>query len=332
MIKLFSKVAALALVGMLALPLVGEAKMVLKAGHGLTEASGLHAGFAKFKEELEKLSKGEMIVEIYPNQQLGGDRELIEGVQLGNVTLTAPSSPPLAAFSKDFFILDAPFLFADRPEAFAAFDGEMGDYLNKQLEKINIVGLGYWENGFRNLTNSRNEVKTPADVKGLKLRTMENAIHLELWKALGANPTPMAFGELFTAMQQKTVDGQENPFGQIFDNKFYEVQPYITKTRHLYISYPFIINKEFYDDLSDEERGWVDTAARTATVYQRKAAEALDDEKAESVLKAGRKIVDLTPEQINAFREGTKSVASVIKERVTPEAFKLYQDYVNKAK
>lgn len=318
---------ALAALSLLAAPsFAADKKVVIKAGHGLTEVSAMHLGWVKFKELVEERSKGEIVCEIYPNQQLGGDRELTEGAQLGSVTITSPTSSPLAAFQKDFFVLDAPFLFVNRQEAFPALDGEFGQALLKKLESINLKGLAYWENGFRNITNSRNAVRTPDDVKGLKLRVMENAIHLAAWKALGANPTPMAFGELFTAMQQKTVDGQENPFGQIYDNKFYEVQPYITKSQHAYPPFVVIMNKEFWDDLSQAHKDIVTSAMKDATAYQRKVAEELDNKAADSLRALGREIIELTPDEIAQFRAKVAPVSAAIKERVSPDIFKMYEE------
>ena len=330
MIKCFSKVAIVLAAALLLLPAQGQAakKISIKVGHGLTEFSAMHHGWVKFKEELEK-SSPDFDVQIYPNQQVGGDREMTEAVQLGSLTMTSPSSSPLAAFEKDFFILDAPFLFANRADVFAALDGEMGQALYAKLPAISLIGLAYWENGFRNLTNSRNEVRTPEEVKGLKLRTMENAIHLAAWKAMGANPTPMAFGELFTALQQKTVDGQENPFGQIFDNKFYEVQPYITRSQHVYTPFTVITNDEWWNDLSDEQRNKINAAMKVATDFQRKTAEELDDKAADNIKAANREIVELTADQLAAFRKAAAPVAEEIKARVSPEAFKLYNDYMN---
>jgi tripartite ATP-independent transporter DctP family solute receptor len=305
---------------------LAEEKIIIKAGHGLTEYSAMHQGFLKFKEVLEDISKGQFEVKIYPNQQLGGDRELIEGSQLGNVTVAAATSAVLGAFDEDYFILDIPFMFASRKEVFTAFDGKLGQNLLSNLEKINLIGLGFWENGFRNLTNSRNPVRTADDVKGLKLRTMENAIHLAIWKTLGANPTPMAFGELFTALQQKTVDGQENPFGQIYDNKFYEVQSYITKTQHIYQPLITFINKDFFYELSPENQNLVKIAMNIATEHQRNIAEQLDDECAEKIRSMGCDIIELTPEQRDTFRRAVIPVISDIKSRVSPEIFSIYQE------
>jgi len=315
---------------LLSTPCQAAQTILIKAAHGLTEFSGLHQGFVKFKEVLEATSNGEFAVELYPNQQLGGDRELTEAAQLGNLAVAATTSAPLAGFEKDFFIFDVPFMFANRTEAFAFMDGEPGQFLFKKLEKINLVGLGFWENGFRNLTNSRKAVRTVEDVRGIKLRTMENPIHLALWKTLGANPAPMAFGELFTALQQKHMDGQENPFGQIYDNKFYEVQPFITRSHHVYTPFPIIINNEFWHGLSPAHKEIVQSSMKDATAYQRKLAEELDDKAAANLRRAGREIIELTTEQLDAFRKGASPVAQAIKERVSPEAFKLYSDYVNR--
>jgi tripartite ATP-independent transporter DctP family solute receptor len=330
MLKNCCRMIAVSCAAMFLFPVAGQAAILIKVGHGLTEFSAMHAGWVKFKETLEARSGGGFVVEIYPNQQMGGDRELIEGAQLGNVTMTSPTSAPVASFEKDFFILDGPFMFADRAEVYAALDGRMGQFLYDKIAAINLIGLAYWENGFRNLTNSRNAVRKAEDVRGLKLRTMENAIHMAAWKALGANPTPMAFGELFTALQQKTVDGQENPFGQIFDNKFYEVQPYITKTQHMFQPFTVIANKDFWDELSPENREVVLLAMKEATDHQRKEAERLDDEAAAKIKEAGGEILELTPEGLDSFRKSVGSVSDTIKARVSPEAFAVYQSYMKR--
>lgn len=327
--KVFTCLIILSTVFIFSISSQAAPKVVIKTGHGLTEASAQHLGWEKFKQLVEERSKGEIACEIYPNQQIGGDREMTEGVQLGSITACSPSSSPTAAFQKDLFVLDAPFMFANRKEAFDFLDGKFGQLLLARLESINLKGVAFWENGFRNLTNSRNAVRIPDDVKGLKLRTMENAIHLAAWKALGANPTPMAFGELFTALQQKTVDGQENPFGQIYDNKFFEVQPFITKSQHVYTPYVVFFNKDFWEELSPQHREIIESSMKEATAYQRKVAEELDDKSAEALKAAGRDIVELTAEEREKFRKGVaEPVAAAIKERVSPEVFAMYEEYM----
>ena len=329
--KTFLKIVVALVAVIFLLPAASQAaqkKIVIKIGHVLTESSAKHQGFLKFKAVLEA-SSDEFVVELYPNGQMGGDREVTEATQLGNLTMSATTSAPMANFEKDFFIFDVPFMFADRKEAYAFMDGEAGQYLLKKIERINLVGMGLWENGFRNLTNSRRAVRMPEDVKGIKLRTMENPLHLALWRMLGANPAPMAFGEVYTALQQKTMDGQENPFGQIYDNKLFEVQPYITKTRHLYQPFLVCANKAWFDKLTPKQKELVVAAMKEATAHQRKMAEKLDDEKAALTQAAGRELIELTAEQRDAFRKAVAPVLNEIKSRVSPEIFAMYEKFAS---
>ncbi|WP_455596710.1 DctP family TRAP transporter solute-binding subunit, partial [Cloacibacillus porcorum] len=159
-----------------------------------------------FAKDVDAGSKGKIKVELYPNAQLGGDRELCEGVQMGTIQMAIPSTSALAGFDKRIQVLDLPYLFTTRKAAFDAVDGELGQKLNAYLSKKGFEVLGYQENGFRHVTNSKRPIKTPADLKGLKIRTMENPMHIAFFKELGANPTPMSWGELYTALQQGTVD------------------------------------------------------------------------------------------------------------------------------
>ncbi len=291
-----------------------EKNYVIKVGHGVSEATALHKGWLKFKEIVETNSNGNIQVQIFPNQQLGGDRELIEAVQLGNVTMTSPSSAPLAGFDKAFYVFDMPFLFKNRAQVYSALDGHAGKKILDSLVDINLVGLGYWENGFRNLTNSKVPVRKPADLAGLKIRTMENEIHLKAWKMLGANPTPMAFGELFTALQQKVVDGQENPLELIYLTKFYEVQKYITKTQHIYTPYVVLINKSFFNDLLVEYQKMILDAVMDAGVSQRKIA--MENEKeAEDSMKSKIDIISLTDEKNQAFKDKLLPITEDVKKK-----------------
>ena len=201
-------------------------------------------GFAK---DVDSASKGRIKVELYPNGQLGSDRELCEGVQMGTIQMVVSSTSALAGFDKRIQVLDLPYLFTTRKAAFDAVDGELGKKLNSYLEKKGFLVLGYQENGFRHVTNSKRPIKTPADLKGLKIRTMENPMHIAFFKELGANPTPMSWGELYTALQQGTVDAQENPYAMIDDGKFYEVQKYVSETGHVFSYEILIANKKFMD-------------------------------------------------------------------------------------
>lgn len=299
-------------------------KVVIKVGHGNPENNAIHEGWVKFKEIVEEKSSGNIEVKIYPNGQLGGDRELIEALQMGNITMGSPSSAPLASFDKDFFVLDIPFMFKDRDAAYKALDGEAGKALLKTLESFNIKGLAFMENGFRNLTNSRNAVRTPEDLKGLKIRTMENEIHLSAWSKLGANPTPMAFGELFTALQQKTVDGQENPFELIYSVKFHEVQKYISKTQHIYSPYVIIINQDFYNNLSDENKAIIDESVVEATNYQRELAKTKDIESEEAIKAAGVEVIELSDAEKGMFKEKLTPLYDEVKEKAGEEIVNVF--------
>jgi len=315
---------SLALGALLVLPGQALAKVTMKIGHGVTENTAMHLGWVKFKELVEERTKGEIFIDIYPNQQLGGDRELVEATQLGNIAGTAPSTSPVAAFNANFFIFDVPFMFADRESVYKVLDGEPGKAVLKTCEKYNMKGLGYFENGFRNLTNSKRPVHKPADLQGLKLRTMENPLHLAAWNALGANPTPMAFGELFTALQQKTVDGQENPMELIFNNKFFEVQPYLTKSQHIYTPYVVLFNLELWNDLSAEQQDIIQKSMDEAIAYQRQVA--LDaDKKAEAGIRnGGTEVSPLTPENLALFQDKVKVVLPEVKKRVDAPIYSLF--------
>ena len=264
-------------------------------------------GFAK---DVDSASKGRIKVELYPNGQLGSDRELCEGVQMGTIQMVVSSTSALAGFDKRIQVLDLPYLFTTRKAAFDAFDGELGKKLNSYLEKKGFLVLGYQENGFRHVTNSKRPIKTPADLKGLKIRTMENPMHIAFFKELGANPTPMSWGELYTALQQGTVDAQENPYAMIDDGKFYEVQKYVSETGHLF-SYEIIIaNKKFMEKLPADLRKIVDDAAHRAVMAQRARMEKEEAVFKAKVTKTGLKANTLTPEQKKPFVDATKKVYS----------------------
>lgn len=321
----FFTIALVLTIGMaLTVPGQAHAKIVMKFGHGATEGTALHVGWVKFKELIEERSKGEIVFEIYPNQQIGGDRELTEATQLGNIAGCSPSSSPVAAFNADFFVLDVPFMFANREDVYKTLDGPPGKALLKTCEKYELKGLGFFENGFRNLTNSKRSVRTPADVAGAKLRTMENPLHMAAWRALGANPTPMAYGELFTALQQKTVDGQENPMELIFQSKFFEVQPYLTKTQHIYTPYVLLMNLELWNSLTTAQQEMMQKCADEAVALQRKTAQSLDTVAEEGIRKGGTEVLEITAQELVMFQEAAKAVLPEVKKRVNKDIYALF--------
>ena len=261
-----------------------------------------------FVPEVEEGSGGRIKVELYPNAQLGGDRELCEGVQMGTIQLALPASSALAGFDKRIQVLDLPYLFTSRETAFEALDGILGDKLNEYLLAKGFMNLGYQENGMRHVTNSKRPIRTPADLKGIKIRTMENPMHIAYFKELGANPTPMSWGELYTALQQGTVDAQENPYAMICDGKFYEVQKYVSETGHVFSVTMLITNKKFMESLPDDLRELVKKAAHDFALEQRKTIADMEKSYKEEALKAGMEANELTAADKKPFVDATVKV------------------------
>ncbi|TDO95187.1 tripartite ATP-independent transporter DctP family solute receptor [Halanaerobium saccharolyticum] len=294
------------------------AEYTINAGIGLNDKSAQYKSLEFFKKLVEKNSDGQIKVNLYHSSQLGDDREMMEALQMGVQEMTAPSTAPIAPFVNGFKVFDLPFLFPTHEAADYVLDGPVGQGLLKELEDIGIVGLAFWENGYRQLTNSVRAVKTPADVEGLKVRTMENPMHLAAWREMGANPTPMAFGELFSAMQQGVVDGQENPWGTIYLQNFYEVQKFTTNTGHVYSPFVLMISKQFYDKLPSDLQDVVYEAAQEAKVHNRKTNRKMNAEYLEK-LKDVMNVTILTPEQKAAFQEAVQPVYDQFKEEIGAE-------------
>ena len=270
---------------------------VMKLGIVTNKDRSLTKGLVKFGEIVGKETGGTIKVEVFSDGVLGGDRQTLEGLQMGTIHGTSVSTGPIAAFAPRFDAFDLPFLFKDKPTAFKVVDGPIGQEVLADLEKVGMIGLCYWENGFRHLTNNRREVKTIEDIKGLKIRTLESKVHVETWKLLGANPTPMSFSQLYTALEQGVVDGQENPFGNVTANKFNEVQKYLTTTGHVYNASPFLVSKKFWDALNDKEKDIIKKAALEARDYQRQLNEKEDQDSRADLIKKGMKITDLSAEE-----------------------------------
>jgi len=249
----------------------GEGKITFKLASLTAMDHTYNQGAARFAELVKERSKGRIEITIYPNGQLGkGERELLEAIQQGTIDFYVGSTGPVGGFSPSIGILDLPFLFRDYAHVDKVLDGPLGRQLLDDLGKANLKGLAFWENGFRNLTNSRKAIKAPADAKGLKIRTMENKIHLAAWKAVGANPVPMAFGELYGALQQKTIDGQENPVAVIYTSKLNEVQQYLSLTQHVYSPALIVISPKTWQTLAKEDQEMMVKTAREVAPYQRK--------------------------------------------------------------
>lgn len=293
--KLLSMVIAASFTAGIAAPAAMAADKVMKCGIVTNKDRSLSKGLVEFGKILEKETGGSIKVQVFTDGVLGGDRQTLEGLQMGTIHCTSVSTGPIAAFVPQFDVFDLPFLFKDKATAFKVVDGPIGQELLNKLPAVGMIGFNYWENGFRHLTNNKREVKTAEDIKGLKIRTLESKIHVDTWKQLGANPTPMSFSQLYTALEQGVVDGQENPFGNVVSNKFNEVQKYLTTTGHVYNASPFLLSKKFYDGLTDKEKEAVKKAAKEAQTFQRAANDKEDQDSVGTLTQRGMKITALNP-------------------------------------
>lgn len=271
--KLLS-VATACLLGAVALP--ATAQTTLKIGYAVVKDSHYGVGAVAFCEAMEKGTAGRYACQHFPSAALGGEREMIEAAQLGTQDLVVTSSGPLGNFVPEVKILDIPFLFRDYDHARKTLDGPIGQEMLKAMEGKGLIGLAWAENGFRHMTNSKRPINSAADAAGLKMRTMENKVHMEGYKTFGILPTPMAFPELFTALQQGTVDGQENPIPVILSAKFSQVQKHLSLTGHVYSPAIFIMAPSVYAKLSDADKKVFRDAAALGAQAMRKRVN--DDE------------------------------------------------------
>jgi tripartite ATP-independent transporter DctP family solute receptor len=264
------------------------AQTTLTFGHALPITTHYGVGAAKFKEELEAKSNGRLKVTIQRNDN---EREMIESVQIGTLDLTFTSTGPIGNFVPEVKIVDIPFLFRDYAHARAVLDGPIGQDLLQKFPSKGIVALAWGENGFRHMTNSRRAVNTPDDLKGLKVRTMENQVHMRAFQTMGALPTPMAFSELVPALQQGTVDGQENPITVIMGNNLNQVQKHLSLTGHVYSPAVIMMSPAAFGKLSAADKALVMDAAKAAVVVNRKMVVDVEDSGVAELRKRGMEVV-----------------------------------------
>lgn len=268
----------------------------------------LASGAEKFAELVAAKSGGKMKVNVFPGGTLGGDAPNVSALQGGTIDFVALNSGILASQVKDFEVYDFPFMFANAKEADTVVDGPFGQKLHAKLADKGIIGLGYMELGFRNITNSKRPINTVEDIAGLKLRVIPNAINVDWVKALGANPTPLAFPEVYAALEQKAIDGQENPLNVILANKFAEVQKHLAITNHQYNPQSLIFSKKVWDQLSAPERKVLQDAAAEAIVFQRKTSREAAGSNLADLKKAGMQVTEFNAAEQAKLREKLKPV------------------------
>lgn len=267
-----------------------DKKMIIKFGHGAAEKNARHQAALKFKELVETKSNGQMEVQVFHSEQLGSESAMLQSVQANTLQITAGATGIYARNHEPIGVVELPYVFDSLEQAWKVLDGPLGKELAEPLIAKDIRILAYWENGFRHVTNSVKPIEKPLDLKGIKIRTPEIPVSLSLFKTLGANPTPMAFGELFTALEQHVVDGQENPLTNIYNSKLYEVQKYVSLTGHQYMPLPLSISDKFWKTLTPEQQQIIEESAKEAGQYHRNLVKE-DDQKLQAELeKNGMKV------------------------------------------
>lgn len=284
----------------------GKAEFTFRLGHLQGMDHPYQKGAEKFRDLLAEKSNGRIEVNIFPSSQLGNGRDQVEGLQLGTIHLHVGSVAPVANFAPKLNVLSLPYLFRDRQHAIQVLDGEIGRELSAELENVGMINLGFWENGWRHITNDVRPIQTAADVRGLKMRVQESAAYVSFMKALGATPTPIPFGELYTALEQKVVDGQENPLAQMATNKFAEVQKYLSLNGHTYDAAVFLMSKQAYDQLPPELQQAVREAAAEAGSFQRELAQSSEAAYLQQLKESGMQVEE-NPD-LESFRQAAEPV------------------------
>lgn len=265
-------------------------------------------GMERFAEIVKEKSGGKIEVKLFPGGTLGGDVQTLSSVQGGIVEMSVMNAGILSGTVKEFGVVDLPFLFATPEEADAVMDGPIGTALAEKLPAQRLVGLGFWELGFRHLTNNRRPVNGVEDVAGLKIRTVQSAVPIATFNTLGANAVPLPYPELYSALETGTVDGQENPLANIVNAKFTEVQKYLSLTGHQYNPQIVIVSKTFWDRLDAEEQTLLQDAATEARDYQRKVSREANAGFLDQIRESGMEVVELSPEKLDAFRKAVEPV------------------------
>lgn len=278
----------------------------------------------KFADEVSRLSDGKMKIEVYPNSTLGGDRELLESCKDGDIPFVVQNTAPQVTFLPDTAVFDLPSAFSTIEEAREAVDNpEFYQKMEKIYEDGGYKLLGYADQGFRVMSTNK-EIRDISDFKGQKIRTMENSYHLDFWKDLGANPTPMTFSEVYIGLQQGTIDAQENPYEVIVSSKLYEQQDYVVETNHLphYIS--LIVSDEFYKDLPEDQQKIITEAAETAKEYARQASDDRIEDRIKTIEDSGTKIIRLSDETKEQIRDAASDIYDEIEDEVSKELVDAY--------
>ena len=293
----------------LAGPVAAQVKeRTLKVGIGLNDDHPQGVAVKRFGELLAQKTGGKLNVKLFAGGALGNDTTMISALRGGTQEMTVPDSSTLVGQVKDFGVLNFPLLFNNEQEADALLDGAFGQKLLAKLPEKGLIGLAFWENGFRQVTNGRRPINNATDISGLKIRVIQNPLFIDTFNTLGANALPMPFTELYNALEQKTVDGQENPTATILSSKFYEVQKYVVLSKHIYSVWVLLLSKKTWDSLSPDEQKAVQDAAREATLFERKTIREFGDKALGELKKNGMQVTELSAPEQAKLRDKLKPV------------------------
>ena len=318
--KLLSALLGLAMVSSITAPSEVSAQDVkdrtIKFAFANTQDSAHGVGAQKFADVVAQKSGGKLKVKLYPGGSLGGEVVVASSLQGGTVEMSMMGPGLLTGMDKEFGVFDTPFLFDNFKEVDTALDGRVGKKLLDKLPAKGLVGLAYWDHGFRIVTNSKKPIAKLEDVQGLKIRVQQIPVFIDSFNALGANAVPMPFPELYSALETKTVDGQENPFVSVEVTKFYEVQKYASTTRHAYSPLLVLVSKKFWDQLSDDERKVLIDAANEVKAYQRQVSREMDSKAVETLKSKGVVITEVSAQERARMRDKLQPVIEKHKQTI----------------
>lgn len=284
------------------------AERTIRVSNGINQEHPVGNGVARMTTCLTEKSGGRLKLQAFWGGALGGDLQATQALRSGTQEMVITSTSPLVGILPDLGVFDLPFLFANEKEADAILDGSFGKFVSDKMPGVGLINLSYWENGFRNLTNSKKPVEKVEDFPGLKVRVMQNNVFLDTFKTVGANAVPMAFQEVFAALETKAIDGQENPFVTIDTSKMYEVQKFLSVTRHAYTPFMVLYSKALFDKLSGEEQKALVVCAALGQAEQRAVSRKLNDTSLANLKKQGMAVNEISPEQQTRLRDAVKPV------------------------
>jgi len=302
--------------------------IVIKLAHVNVEEGEVHQSCLKFAEYVAEKSGGVLQVEVYPNGELGDDSDVVESIALGTVQMTVPGSALFTAYDERFAVMNLPYLFASKEQMDAAFTGEFGDMVGEWLEEYGFVNLGYQYDGARSMSNNVRPIYSPTDMAGIKFRVMDSALYIDMFKMMGANPTPMGYGEVYTGLQQGVIDGQDNGPSLTYTSKFNEVQKYYSITQHVYANCPIIIGADFFYGLDEEYQNIIrEGADMYLEKWNREKNSEAEQGYIELIADGGTAVNYLDEEGIKAFQASVKPLYDMYREKLGDEVMDKVMEY-----